>query len=97
MSWSIGAKGTKEDVKKNLDLQSQSPLGAYAGKPEADDIKAALERCHALVDALVLGDNGYGVVADGVQVSAYGSHSTGPNGITAGSFSVAVNAVKLDG
>lgn len=97
MSWSIGYKGSKEDVKKNLALQAESPLAAYAGKPEADDIKAALERANALIDALVLGDDGYGKVRDGVQANAYGSHSVSSTGFIGGSFSVNVEAVKLEG
>lgn len=96
MSWSIGYKGTKEDAKKNLASQAESPLAMYAGKPEADDIKAALERCNALIDATALGDNGYGHEVDGVNATAYGSHSTGPNGLTGASFSVSVTGIKLE-
>lgn len=97
MSWSIGAKGTKEDVKKQLALQVQSPLSAYAGTPEADDIVAALARVFGLIDAIALGDTGYGSIVDGVQVSAYGSHSTGTRGRISGSFSVSVSGVQLEG
>lgn len=96
MSWNIGFRGPKAEAKKQLELQAQSPLAAYAGKPEADDIKAALDRMHALIDALVIGDNGYGQVTDGVSANAYGSHSVSSVGLLSGSFSVSVSAVKLE-
>jgi hypothetical protein len=92
MSWSIGYKGTKEETKKNLALQAESPLGAYAGKPEADDITAALDRALKLVDAIDFAGTEY----DGVNVTAYGSHSSTSTGIVSGSFSVSVSAVKLE-
>lgn len=95
MSWSISAKGTKEVAKTQLVQMSKSSLQAYAGKPEADDISAALDRANKLIDAMPLGEDGYGYVHDGVQVYMHGSHTTGASGLMAASFSVNVVAVNL--
>lgn len=90
MSWSIGYQGTKEDTKKNLALQAESPLSAYQGKPEANDIKACLERATELIDAVALTDE-----FDGVEASAYGSHATYPEGVSQAELHVKVTRVKL--
>lgn len=101
MSWSLGQKGTKEEVKKNLRLQAESPLGAYAGTPEADDIKAALDCMDRLIDAIALGEKNHeGAIVTGVTAHAYGSHSFSYGGgeqrkLLGGSFSVNVTAIVL--
>lgn len=91
MSWSIAFKGTKEDAKKNLELQSRSPLQSYAGKTEGDDVKAGLDRAHALIDAIALTDE-----FNGVSATAYGSHTTYPEGISEATLHVSVTRVKLE-
>lgn len=97
MSWSVSAKAARETAKEEITKQFDNQATIYAGKVEGDDIAAAKERVLKLLDAIVLGDNGYGIVNDGVQISAYGSHSVTNNGLISGSFSVSVSAVKLEG
>lgn len=93
MSWSIGYRGAdKADVKRNLALQAESPLAAYKGTPEEGDIRAALERLYALIDALQIGVGG----TDGLTATALGSHTRASDGtLIGGAFSVSVTAAKL--
>lgn len=93
MSWSIGFTGTKEAAKTAIVLQAESPLNAYAGKPEAGDVQAAVDRALALIDAVDFTGTEY----NGVKVNANGSHSVSNSGIIAASFSVNVTSVKLEG
>ena len=89
MSWSIGFKGTKEDTKKNLELQAQSPLASYAGKPEGADILAALDRASSLIDSIALTEE-----LPLVNATAYGSHTTYPEGVSQAEFHVIVSRSK---
>lgn len=90
MSWSIGVKGTKAevesgDVAARFKTQMDASAHQYASTPEGADIEAVRDRALALLGKLDL-VSGY----DGVEVSAYGSHSTTDNGICAASMHLTI-------
>ena len=93
MSWSVKAKGTKEEVKAKLTEQFDAAEHLYSGQPEADDVRAVKERALALVDACTL-EPQYGQDWNGVSVEANGSHANG-NGFAGGSFQLSVFRVVL--
>lgn len=98
MSWSVQSTGTKEAVKSRLAEQLDKIADSYAGKAEADDVKACKDRILALVDACALGQDANGFEWNAVKVTAFGSHGTTSApvaGITTGSFSVSVERTSL--
>lgn len=90
MSWSIAAVGTKEDAKKSVADQMDKVAANYAGKPEADDVRACRDRILGLIEATALGKEGE-TDWNAVKVFASGSHSWIEAGIISATFTVNVS------
>lgn len=95
MSWSVNAKGTREEVRAEIDKQFYNVHGYYKETPEGADILAIRERAMALIDACDLESEGW-AKGDKIEVKAHGSHSmqTTWQKPTSASFSLSVSRVE---
>ena len=82
MSWSISAKGPKDEALKQIREQAAG-VSYKPGTPEGDDVVAAVARIEALAAVLAPSAN--------VSLGAYGSHSTQSEGITSAQLAVNVS------
>ena len=95
MSWSVSAKGNKDDVRATIESQFETQAKTYEGKEEGKDIASARERVMSMLEELDLSAG----VPDGepprvAQVSAWGSRSSTWGAATCAEFHV--NVTRTD-
>ena len=95
MSWSVSAKGSKDEVRATVESQFETQAKTYEGKEEGKDIAAARERVMSMLEEL---DLTAGVPEGGkpclAQVSAWGSRASSWGTPTAAEFHV--NVTRTD-
>jgi hypothetical protein len=95
MSWSIEITGSKEGVVQAVAEQLGHMAANYEGSEEARDIVLAKDRILALIGALELGKDSYGVEWNGIRVVAKGSQLRSGSGIVSANFDVLVVRTNL--